>query len=158
MTSATKPKRVYSPQDTQRLLTWLKQRQPQVYTGLVRRFTPPERAQLAGIWDSITGAVSSVGQTVTNFLNSEGAAKLFQAAQPFLQTELEKKQLNLNLQRLQSGLPLQQYPTASAGATSILPYGTDPSLLVQPTAQPVPWGWIAGGAIGIAALLALSRR
>lgn len=153
MTSATK--KAFTPADTQRLLQWIKTAQPRVYTGLVRRFTPADRAQVAGIWDSITGAVSSIGNTVTNFLNSQGAEKLFQAAQPFLQTTLEKEQLKLNLQRMQSGLPPQYYPPASTSATSTLPYGTDPMLYQQQPPTQIPWGWIGGGLL---AAVLLFRR
>jgi hypothetical protein len=151
MTSPTK-QRIYTQADTQRLLAWIKASQPRVYTGLVRRFTPADRAQVAGIWDSITGAVSSIGNSVTNFLNSEGAGKLLTAAQPFLQTTLEKEQLKLNLQRMQSGLPIQYYPPASPGATSVLPYGTDPMLYQQPPKE-IPWGLIGGGLLATVLLL-----
>jgi hypothetical protein len=153
MTSATK--KAFTPQDTQRLLTWMKERQPKVYAGLVRRFTPAGQGPMAGIWDSITTAASSITSSVTNFLNSEGAAKLFTAATPFMQTELEKKQLALNLQRIQSGLPPQMYPTLP-GATSMQPYGSMPTSWQEPQ-QPIPWGWIGGGAAAIALLL-LTRR
>lgn len=147
-------RRVYSPKETQQLLAWIKSTNPKAYAGLVRRFSPNDRAQVAGIWDTVTSAASSITSGVTNFLNSEGAAKLFNAAQPFLQSELEKKQLQLNLQRMQAGLPIQQYPTAPAGS-SVLPYGTDPLMFEQRKAE-IPWPWIIGGA-GLVLLVALRR-
>lgn len=148
-------KRVYTPKETQALLTWMKGSNPRAYAGLLKRFTPPDRAQVAGIWDAISGAASSVTNAVTGFLNSEGAAKLFNAAQPFLQSSLEKKQLQLNLSRMQAGLPIQYYPPGSTGGSAVLPYGTDPMLL--PQQKEIPWGLITGAGIGLVLLLAFRR-
>jgi hypothetical protein len=148
-------RRVYTPKETQQLLSWIKGTNPRAYAGLVRRFTPNDRAQVAGIWDTIANAASSITSGVTTFLNSEGTQKLFNAAQPFLQSELEKKQLKLNLQRMQAGLPLQQYPTGAG--SSVLPFGTDPLLWEQQQQQrDIPWPWIIGGA-GLVLLLVMRR-
>jgi hypothetical protein len=146
--------KVITQGETQRLLAWIKVQQPRVYAGLLRRFTPPQQAQVAGIWDSITGAVSSISGGVTNFLNSQGADKLLSAAQPFLQNQIEKDQLKLNLRRLQAGLPIQTYPTTAAPAASTTSPAPAPAPSTQPTQQ-IPWGWIGGGALAIGLLLSM---
>lgn len=156
-------KGVITRRQTEQLLRQLQAQQPHVYAGLVRRFTPKGQP-LAGLWDSITGIASNVVSSVTNFVNSQGAQSLLTAATPFLQNKLEKKQLELNLQRMQSGLPPQTYapPPAAPPATSYpgatsYPYPGAPAPSAEP-AKAIPWGWIAGGAIGIGLVMSMRGR
>lgn len=139
---------------TERLLAWMKKEQPHVYAGLLRRFTPP--SQVSGLFDSITGIAGKFVDSVTNFFNSNGGQAVLTAAQPFLATSLEKKQLQLNLTRAQNGLPMQQYPVA--GQPGYDPYGNNPAYF--PTSSPsgvsVPWMWLGIGGLGLGLLL--SRR
>lgn len=154
MTSATKA-RITRAQSEQ-LLAWMKKQQPQVYAGLVRRFTPA--SNVAGIFDSITGVIGKVADSVTNFFNSQGGQGVLTAAAPFLQTALEKKQLQLNLTRMQNGLPIQQYPVGQPGQPGYDPYGNNPAY--YPTSSSsgvsVPWMWLGIGGLGLGLLL--SRR
>lgn len=153
MTSPTKARMVTSAQ-TRVLLAWMKDQQPRVYAGLVRRFTPA--SEVSGIMDSITGIAGKLADSVTNFFNSQGGQAVLTAAQPFLQTSLEKKQLQLNLQRMQNGLPIQQYPVA--GQPGYDPYGNNPAYFPSssPTGVSVPWMWLGLGGLGLGLLL--SRR
>lgn len=138
-------------EQTAQLLAWLKVQQPRVYEGLVRRFTAP--TNVGGIFDSISGAIGKVADGITNFFNSQGGQSVLTAATPFLTTSLEKKQLQLNLTRMQNGLPIQQYPTTG----QVDPFGTQPYF---PTSSPggvsVPWLWLGIGGLGLGLLL--SRR
>lgn len=151
MTSATKG-RVTRAQ-TEQLLAWMKANQPRVYEGLVRRFTAP--SSVAGIFDSITGVIGKVADGMTNFFNSNGGQAVLTAATPFLQTSLEKKQLQLNLTRMQNGLPLQQYPASG----QIDPFGNNQAF--YPTSSPgavtVPWLWLGIGGLGLGFLLSMRR-
>lgn len=175
MPTATK----ITPAQTKRLLEWMQREQPKAFTGLVRRFTPKE--QLSGIWDSISNIASGVVNSVTNFVNSQGAQSLLTAATPFLQTKLEKQQLELNIKRMQSGMAPQAYvpayaPGAYPAGTTYPPPGTYPGTTYPGTTvppgttyppgtplppgyplpyeqqKPIPWGWIAGAA-GVGFLL-----
>lgn len=165
MTSATKHR--ITPRQTEQLLKVLQAQSPRVYAGLVRRFTPKGQ-QLSGLWDSITGIANTVVTGVTNFVNSQGASSLLTAATPFLQNRLERRQLELNLQRMQSGLPPQTY-TPPPGTPGYMPpatsypgvtYYPDPTQQPWPAAEPkaIPWGWIAGGAIGIGLVMSMRGR
>jgi hypothetical protein len=151
MTSPTKA-RVTRAQ-TEQLLAWMKATQPRVYAGLLRRFTPA--SSVSGLFDSITGIASKFVDSVTNFFNSNGGQAVLTAATPFLQTSLEKKQLQMNLTRMQNGLPMQQYPV---GGQAPDPYGNNQAFF--PTSSQsgvsVPWLWLGIGGLGLGLLL--SRR
>jgi hypothetical protein len=152
MTSATKsPGARVTREQTAQLLLWLRATQPKVYEGLVRRFTP---AGVSGIYDSISGAISKVADGVTNFFNSQGGQALVSAATPFLQTSLEKKQLQLNIQRMQNGLPIQQYPGSQPD-----PFGNNSAYFPQTSQQgvAVPWLWLGVGGLALGFLLSRKR-
>jgi hypothetical protein len=148
-----------SIQTTQRvqatqLLEWMRTRMPHVYRGVAGRFSTQQ--QLSGFWDSIGTVASSVVTGVTNFINTQGAEKLLQVAQPFIQNKLEKEQIALNLQRIQTGQPVKDY---SEPAAPLPGYGPAPATPAPaaPAQREIPWGWIGGGAAGVALLLMLSR-
>lgn len=136
------------------LLEWMRTRMPHVYRGVVGRFSTHQ--QLSGFWDSIGTVASSVVTGVTNFMNTQGAEKLLQVAQPFIQNKLEKEQIALNLRRIQTGQPVKDYavPVAPAPGYSTVPSTPAPAV---PEPTEIPWGWIGGGA-GAVALLLLATR
>jgi hypothetical protein len=165
----TSPTKITAAQ-TRQLLQWMEAAQPKVLTGLVRRFTPKgtplPKAQLSGFLDSLGTTASSVVNGITNFFNSNGAQAMMGAATPFLQTALEKQQLELNIKRMQSGLMPQAYapgyaPSAYPGYVppvstpgTYQPYSGQlpPGYPLPPQEKPLPWGWI-GAAAGLGLLL-----
>lgn len=144
-----------NPQVTE-LLAWMKVHMPRVYQGVARRFVA--QGELGGFWDTLTNIGSKVASSVNSFVSSEGFDKLLNVASPFLQTELEKQQLKLQIERAQQGLPLQPYQPAytTPAQQSGLTWPSVPAT----SQQSVPWLWIAGG-IGVGLLVmsvAGSRR
>lgn len=136
-----------TPEKVAELLTVMRTKYPRVYRGFVNRFAPPA-AGIGGIWDSISNVVSRTTTAISNFASSQGFDKLLTAAEPFLKSELEKRSLKLDIQRINAGLPVATAPTGEFPTSESLPERRD------------PWPWVIGvaGVVGIIVLAGMGRR
>lgn len=138
---------------------WLKANMPDVYRAFERRFA----GELSGLgyemddlafWSSIGSALSTVASGVNQFVQSGGFQSVVQAASPFIQTHIEKKAFETQLQRaMQNAPPAVTVPVEIPTATGTR---TVPMVKSDTLTEWMPW-LIAGGVLFTLLILTLRK-